>query len=91
MLQGMDLIFRNFFFNKTIVFTYPNASISHILQYRWGDLGAQRAPNQIDSDVTFIQIVRPSDNPKKGLKNYFRRCNWFFDPNLNLSYFNLLV
>jgi len=38
MLQGMDLIFRNLFFNKTIVFTYPNASNSHIFQYRGGDL-----------------------------------------------------
>jgi len=64
MLQGMDLIFRNLFFNKTIVFTYPNASNSHIFQYRGGDLDVQLAPNQTDSDVTFFQIMRSSENHK---------------------------
>jgi len=30
----MDLIFRNLFFLSALVFTYSNASNSHILQYQ---------------------------------------------------------
>jgi len=71
----MDLIFRNLFFINTTVFTYPNASNSHILQCRAGDLDVRRVPTQADSDVTFFQIVRSSENHEKGLKNYFRRFN----------------
>ena len=60
----MHLIFRNLFFLSTLVFTYANASNSHILQYQ-GPIGVRRTPNQTDSDVAFSRSCNQGKITKK--------------------------
>ena len=53
-------------------------------------LGVRRTPNQTDSDVTFFQIARSSENHEKGLKDHYGRLIGFLSQIKKLSYFTLL-
>jgi len=90
MLRGFN--FLKLVFLSTLVFTYSDASNSHIFQYH-GHIGytrcaAETQPNWQWRDI--FQIVRSRENHKKGLKCNYACLIDFLSQISKLSYFNLL-